>query len=316
MVKYTDLRIPTQAIHLQVREYPKKGDAILFLHFGGANLMMWQRVIPVFQDHYHPVLVDLRDHGKSDKPQAGDNIDQMACDLIGVLDYLKLERVHVIGSSLGAEAGLSLAANFPERVLSLVCDGALYSEYGPYGIWAGSEKEFREHVEKQLDAIHNRQVETFPSVEAFMQTRKNVILKFATWNEYIEAFTAYDAHQLEDGTFTRSYGKQAGENYMRSYYACRFEEYYRRVQCPVLMVTGDEEPENKLETQAAQAMSRLPAKGKLVVVPGWNHPYGWMLDPDAMVRVVLDFLTEVIRVIWEWKKDEQQGSQGRSLPAA
>jgi hypothetical protein len=29
------------------------------------------------------------------------------------------------------------------------------------------------------------------------------------------------------------------------------------------------------------------------VVPDWDHPYGWMLDPDAMVKIVLNFLDKV-----------------------
>ena len=49
----------------------------------------------------------------------------------------------LIGSSLGAEVGLSLAANYPQRVTALVCDGAFYSEGGPYGKWDGSEEAFK-----------------------------------------------------------------------------------------------------------------------------------------------------------------------------
>lgn len=293
MLDYQDHRIATEGITLQVRDYPRKGQALLFLHFGGANLLMWQRVVPFFQDRFHMILVDLRDHGKSDKPQANDTIDQMARDLVGVLDYLKLQQVHVIGSSLGAEVGLSLAANFPVRVRSLVCDGALYSEYGPYGIWQGSEKEFREYVEKQLTAIRNRQDGVFPTITAFVESRKKPFVENGTWNPYLESFLEYNAHPVGDGTFTRCFQKQAGEGYMSSYYDCRFEEYYRRLRCPVMMVTSDEEPENGMEKTAILAMSKVPRKGKLVVVPGWDHPYGWMVGPNAMVKVVLEFLNEV-----------------------
>ena len=113
MNDYQEHRIPTQGIHLQVREYPRNADAVLFLHFGGGNLMMWQRVVPAFQELYHVVLVDLRDHGKSDKPQWGDDIDQMARDLVGVLDYLKLEQAHVIGSSLVRGGWAQPGCEFP-----------------------------------------------------------------------------------------------------------------------------------------------------------------------------------------------------------
>jgi pimeloyl-ACP methyl ester carboxylesterase len=292
LTNYQEHRIPTQGITLQVREYPRNADAVLFLHFGGGNLMMWQRVVPAFQERYHQILVDLRDHGKSDKPQSGDDIEQMARDLVGVLDYLKLEQTHVIGSSLGAEVGLSLAANFHARVKSLVCDGALCSEYGPYGTWEGTELEFREHVSEIIRKYHKTDV-AFPSIQAFVESRKETFLKYGTWNDYFEILMEYDAHPLRDGNFTRSWQHQARENYMRAYFDCRFEEYYRRLKCPVLMVTGDEEPGNPLEKIAMQKMSKLSANCRLTVVPGWSHPYGWLLDPDAMVKVVLEFLNTV-----------------------
>ncbi len=144
-----DMRVKVNQIELQIREYKQEGDAIIFLHFSGANLMMWQRVVPYFQDRYRLILVDLRGHGKSDRPETGYHVDEMARDVVGIMEHLKLERAHIVGSSLGAEVGLSLAANYPEKVISLVCDGALSSEYGPYGTWEGSETDFEEHVAGQ-----------------------------------------------------------------------------------------------------------------------------------------------------------------------
>ena len=57
-------RVNVGGIELQIREYERSGEAIIFLHFGGGNLMMWQRVVPYFQEDYRLILVDLRGHGK------------------------------------------------------------------------------------------------------------------------------------------------------------------------------------------------------------------------------------------------------------
>lgn len=125
------LRVTVAGIELQIREHERDGDAIIFLHFGSGNLMMWQQVVRFFQDRYRLLLVDLRGHGHSDRPETGYHIDEMARDVVEVMALVKIERAHIIGSSLGAEVGLSMAANYPEKVISLVCEGALYSEYGP-----------------------------------------------------------------------------------------------------------------------------------------------------------------------------------------
>lgn len=285
-----DLRVYTGAIELQVREYEHSGSPVIFLHYGGANLMMWQSAVSYFEDQYRLILVDLRDHGKSDKPQAGNDIDQMAADVAGMMDALQIEKAHLVGSSLGAEVALSLAANYPEKVISLVCDGALTSEYGPYSAWQDSEDAFREHVQAQLDGMRGRPEKVFPSVSAFLADSRQNLEKYDLWNEYMEALQAYDVCELRPGEFGRSWQKQARLNYMTHYFDCRFENYYSRVQCPLLMVTGSEnEP---AETHAMQGLCELAPKGKLVVVPGWMHPYGWLLHPETMCQTVLEFLSE------------------------
>jgi hypothetical protein len=44
-----DLRVKVGDIELQVREYERAADAMIFLHFSGSNRMMWQRAIPIFK---------------------------------------------------------------------------------------------------------------------------------------------------------------------------------------------------------------------------------------------------------------------------
>ena len=177
---------------------------------------------------------------KSDKPRKGNHIDEMAKDVIGMMDYLGLDRAHIIGSSLGAEVGLSLAANYPERVISLVCEGALYSEYGPYGIWDGSEADFKQYVDQQLAEVRDSADAVFPSVADLVAARRQPLEKNGWWNEYMEAFIEYDACEISEGKFSRSLQKWAKEEYLEHYFRYQFEDYYRRVKCPVLMLPDEE----------------------------------------------------------------------------
>ena len=284
-----EICVKVNQIELQIREYEQEGDAIIFLHFSGVNLMMWQRIIPYFHDHYRLILVDLRGHGNSDKPETGYHIDEMASDVIGVMQHLKLERAHIVGSSLGAEVGLSIAANYPEKVISLVCDGALYSEYGPYGIWEGSETDFEEYVANQLEKVRNTPETVFPSVDALVDARREVLEKYGWWNKYVEAVERYGAYKVDEGKFTRGMGKQATENYMKYYFHYHFEDYYRKVKCPLLML-GEKELENEREKAAMKGLRELAEQGEIVEVSGWLHPYGWLLNPEDVSKAILKFL--------------------------
>jgi pimeloyl-ACP methyl ester carboxylesterase len=283
-------RVEVNQIRLQIREYEQEGDAVIFLHYSGANLMMWQRIIPDFREDYRLILVDLRGHGKSDRPETGYHIDEIARDVIGIMQHLKLERAHIVGSSLGAEVGLSLAANTPEKVISLVCEGAPCSEYGPYGIWEGSETDFENYVANQLGKVRNTPETLFPSVDALVENQRKVMEKYVGWNQYFEAVERYGATQVSEGEYVGSPGKQAMENYLTHYFHYRFEDYYRKVKCPLLMLPGEEALENEREKAVMKRLRELAEQGKMVEVSGWVHPYGWLLNPGDASKAILEFL--------------------------
>lgn len=282
-------RIKTGQVELQIQDTEREGDALILLHFGDGNLMMWQRAVPLFQDQYRLILVDLRGHGRSDKPPNGYHIDDMASDVIGLMAHLGLECAHIVGSSLGAEVGLSIAANAPSQVCSLVCEGALYSEYGPYGIWEGSEAEFKDHVAQELENMQNTPDLVFPSIDALIAHRRQIFKAHGWWNEAFEAFESYGACKIGEGQFTCGWRKWARE-YMAHYFACRFEDYYSRVNCPVLMLAGEEEWNDAQSRNAMEKLSRLARRAQIAVIPGWVHPYGWLVDPEGISKMILAFL--------------------------
>ncbi|OGN95228.1 MAG: hypothetical protein A2Z71_07810 [Chloroflexi bacterium RBG_13_50_21] len=286
-------RVRVDHIELQIRDYQHEGDAIVFLHFSGANLMMWQGAVPYFQGHYRLILVDLRGHGRSDTPANGYHMDHMAYDVAGIMTALKLERAHIIGSSLGAEVGLSLAATYPEKVISLVCDGALSSEYGPYGTWDGPLTDFEKHVTRLLDKMQAAPERIYPSVEALVEKSREDLAEIGWWNEHVEAMERYGAYRLSDGTYTKSFIKPARFEYMQHYFHYRLEDYYRRVMCPLLMLPGEDVFENKLEQAAMEGLSKLTSQAEIVKVCGWVHPYGWMLEPEGACKAILKFFAGI-----------------------
>jgi 2-succinyl-6-hydroxy-2,4-cyclohexadiene-1-carboxylate synthase len=286
-----DLRIPVGEVELQVREYAHPGEAVIFLHFGGGNLHMWDGVVPYFEGKYRLVLVDLKGHGKSDKPSTGYHIDQLADEVIAVMDDLGIESAHVVGSSLGAEVGLSMAANYPERMRSLVCDGALFSEYGPYGLWEGSEAAFQEHAEKTLEKMRSAKPTVYPSVDAYVQASREAFEKMGWWSDIFEQVKRYDAVQLGEGEYIGSWGLMAAD-YTQYYLFNRVEDYYRKLQCPVLMLPDTYPGQSDREKEIMLGLFELVGRGKIVAVPEWVHPFGWMLTPESVSQAVLAFLYE------------------------
>ncbi len=102
-----------------------QGDSpLVFINSLGTNLHIWDEVAANFP-HVQTVQYDKRGHGLSDAPPAPYTLRQHSDDLHALLDHLQLDRVVLIGVSVGGMIALDFAARLPNRVEALVlCDTA------------------------------------------------------------------------------------------------------------------------------------------------------------------------------------------------
>ena len=113
---------------------PQDGHVLLVANSLMANGSMWDWNVPAFADRYRVLRYDKRGHGKSGVTPGSYSIAQLADDAVGLLDALKIEKVHFMGLSIGGMIGQQIGARFPERVYSLsLCNTA--SEMPPRSLW-------------------------------------------------------------------------------------------------------------------------------------------------------------------------------------
>lgn len=94
---------------------------LVLLHALGEGAADWDGVAPAFARHYRVYAPDLRGHGRSDWP--GDySVELMRADVLGFLDALGLDRVDLIGHSMGGLVACLLAQERPERVRALILE--------------------------------------------------------------------------------------------------------------------------------------------------------------------------------------------------
>ncbi len=96
---------------------------ILLIHAAFANHEMFQTQIDYFQDKYNILTLDIIGHGKSTKTRKGDSIDKMSVWISQILKTEKIEKIHIVGISLGAVLAQDFANRYPEAVQSLACFG-------------------------------------------------------------------------------------------------------------------------------------------------------------------------------------------------
>ena len=105
------------------------------LHHGMAkNHKMWFAWVPLLARQYRVIRFDMRGMGQSSVPEPGYpwSMDNFASDLLDFLDRLSLERVHVIGETVGGSISMRFATLHQERLLSLTACTSTTSFLDPH----------------------------------------------------------------------------------------------------------------------------------------------------------------------------------------
>ena len=100
------------------------GPAILLIHGIGDNSTTWSTVQSKLAQRFTVIAPDLLGHGKSDKPRADYSVAAYANGMRDLLSVLDIDRVTVIGHSLGGGVAMQFAYQFPQLVDRLILVGA------------------------------------------------------------------------------------------------------------------------------------------------------------------------------------------------
>lgn len=93
---------------------------VLLVHGWPQNWWAWRHVIPALAASFRVIAPDLRGHGWTQAPRAGYEKEQLALDLLAVLDALGIERATWVGHDWGAWSGFLAALRAPERLERLL----------------------------------------------------------------------------------------------------------------------------------------------------------------------------------------------------
>jgi pimeloyl-ACP methyl ester carboxylesterase len=202
-------------------------------------------VLPALAREYRAVALDLRGHGKSDKPHEASAYDHIATDVIALLDHLGIEQAHLVGYSLGGIIAAKLLTTHPQRFRSAVLGAAAHRR-------SRSERSDREAdaAAREIEAgvyralvVSTAPTDEPPPTEQFVRSRSDAIL----------AFNDRFAHAA----------------LMRSRRALLVtDEEVSRIKVPTLAVVGAADP----ALPRIQAMQAVWPGLELEIVPGAAHP--------------------------------------------
>lgn len=134
------------------------GTPLMCLHGFTGSTKTWTRLAADLRPQFSVILVDMLGHGNSSQPSDPRrySMNHTIIDLLEILDQIKIDKIDLLGYSLGARTALSFAVRHPERCKNLIL------ESGSPGIFDSSERMKRvEADEKLAKFIDQRGVEFF-----------------------------------------------------------------------------------------------------------------------------------------------------------
>ncbi len=117
-------------INYSIYENKNSDQWVTFVHGAGGSSSIWFKQIRDFKKQYNVLLLDLRGHGESKTSlktafKQKYTFSALANDILEVLDFLKIEKSHFVGISLGTILIRQLAEMYPSRVQSMIMGGAI-----------------------------------------------------------------------------------------------------------------------------------------------------------------------------------------------
>lgn len=111
--------VKLNGINIFFRDTKTNGPTILCLHGRWGRGETWTDFMQQYGDKYRVIAPDQRGHGLSDKPVSKYTVEEMAADMIALLDYLKSDSVILVGHSMGGYIAGYIAATYPKYVRAL-----------------------------------------------------------------------------------------------------------------------------------------------------------------------------------------------------
>jgi len=227
------------------------GETVIFLHSGySRGILAFASQMLDFQRKYTCYFPDFRGHGRTRCESLEWSTPQIADDVIELMNQLELSTAHLIGYSLGANVGLYVAVNHPDRVATLTTIGTS-GFCDPTGV---------EKFEPEW-LVENGQQDTINQM-----TERHMEAHRGNWQQHM---------------------RQAAEDWRR--YPQLTEEQLSSMKCPALLITGEHDPfvgEKKIK----HLSSLVTGSSCLVVPGGSHRPHMLGENPTFVNETIFTFL--------------------------
>jgi pimeloyl-ACP methyl ester carboxylesterase len=224
----------------------------------------------IFHDAGHPSIdAMLAAMGRGERIAAPYLLSDLVADTVGLLDALGIEKAHVVGLSMGGMIAQLLAADHPDRALTLT---SIMSSTGEPGLPASMPEAWAcltERLETELE----------PFIAQYLRK----------WQVYCGPRYPFDPNAGKDHAvrvFARGVHPAGRDRQMAAILASGSRKAaLARVSCPALVIHGASDPVVRIE--GGRATARAITGAELLTIEGMGHDLPkavWPAVVDAIAR--------------------------------
>ena len=245
------------------------GAPVVLLHGFPFNRSMWNEQIAALAPSFRVIAPDLRGHGETTVTKAPATMDELARDVVALMDALGISRAAVCGLSMGGYAALALCKMFPARVRALVF------------------ADTRAHADTQ-EAKDNREQQAQKALSEGMTAIADAMLPkllspatLARRSEVVERVREMIVNTNPQGAASAQRGMAQRFDHTAS---------LSRILSPTLIIVGSEDAITPVTD--AETMHREIDGSRLEVIEGAGHVSN-IEQPDSFNRALTTFLGDL-----------------------
>jgi 2-succinyl-6-hydroxy-2,4-cyclohexadiene-1-carboxylate synthase len=260
-----------------VKDELKSKIPILLLHGFTGSLEDWNFIDDNLSQEFTAIKIDLIGHGESDSPTKIEAYTfESQIEIINkIIQKLELEKVIILGYSMGGRLALSFSMQYPEKIIALVLESTSF----------GVEEENEKNERINSDKILAKQIRN-STIENFITDWLNIPL-FKT----LQNISAERVKELKQKKI-KSNSSMGLANSLLSFSTGKMKNYFQLCSTfkkPVLLVSGDLDSKFKAISEKA---NRILPNSEISIVKNCGHNVHFE-NPQEFLKLVNKFLLNI-----------------------
>ena len=246
---------------------------LLLIHGLGSQLLLWEEGFcsKLAEEGLHVIRYDQRDSGLSSEMQEEYELLDMASDAAELLEYLTVEKAHIVGMSLGGMVAQIFAAEFPKKIISLTSMASNTGKAG-FGIPQG----------KALDALL-APAPIDPKEQALKDLSDRRIWASTDWHDDEYCLKIFERYAERTNKPNEAKDRQMKAMNLSG----NREEALMKIRAPTLVLHGS--ADTLVDPSGGQRTAEVIPKAEFVMIEGWGHdrpPGSWPKITNEIIKHV------------------------------